>query len=204
MSLAELYNRNAGYWDSTLYRSAYHGAYVRLLKRFSNGRIIGHLQRVLDCGVGAGLLAESLINSGERPLALYGVDLSSSLLGMARWKLRSLGIDARLAFADVTNLPYRDGAMDLVMSALVLEHVPDPQLAMREMVRVLGHARPLILVATRSGAPDHYFRWKYGYRPYPASCILRWMTDSGLERVRPYELTGIARLFARAYVGVKA
>jgi demethylmenaquinone methyltransferase/2-methoxy-6-polyprenyl-1,4-benzoquinol methylase len=122
---------------------------------------------------------------------------------MARSKLSSYGIDARLAFADVSKLPYRDEAMDLVMTALVLEHVPEPPVALREMVRVLRHAGPLIIVATRSGAPDHYFRWKYRYRPFPASSILRWMAESGLEGVTPYELTGIARLFARAYVGVK-
>ena len=72
------------------------------------------------------------------------------------------------------------------------------------LVRVLRRDGLLIVVATRSGAPDHYFRWKYRYRPYAASSLLEWLTEAGLDNVRAHELSGIARLFARAYVGSEA
>jgi demethylmenaquinone methyltransferase/2-methoxy-6-polyprenyl-1,4-benzoquinol methylase len=202
MTLTEVYNRNAAYWNSKLYRTAYHRAYVRLFETLKRRSILGRPERVLDCGIGAGLLAESLIDAGERPV-IYGVDLSAALLGMAHSKLKNAGVAARLAFADVSSLPYRNQEMDLVMSALVLEHVPDPPAAIGEMVRVLRHDGLLIVVATRSGAPDHYFRWKYRYRPYGASLMLEWLTEAGLGNVRPYELSGIAHLFARAYVAVR-
>lgn len=36
------------------------------------------------------------------------------------------GAVPRLALADICRLPFRDSRMDLVMAALVLEHVPRP------------------------------------------------------------------------------
>jgi hypothetical protein len=38
---------------------------------------------------------------------------------------------------DMTDVPFKDGAFDLIVCVHVLEHVPDDRKAMREMVRVL-------------------------------------------------------------------
>jgi hypothetical protein len=38
---------------------------------------------------------------------------------------------------DMTDVPFKDGAFDLIVCVHVLEHVPDDRQAMREMVRVL-------------------------------------------------------------------
>lgn len=46
-----------------------------------------------------------------------------------------LDVDLR---ADITCLPFRDGAFDLVVCYHVLEHIPDDRAAMRELARVLS------------------------------------------------------------------
>jgi demethylmenaquinone methyltransferase/2-methoxy-6-polyprenyl-1,4-benzoquinol methylase len=203
MELSDIYDRNAGYWDSKLYRMAYAGAYTRLLRSLAHDQCIKGPIRVLDCGVGAGLFSEALLNAITSPVELNGVDISEQLLSMAKSKFRGRGVLARLAFADICHLPYRDEDMDLVLSALVLEHVADPMHAVRELARVLRHGRPLVIVATRRGAPDHYFRRKYRYEPYANSEILGWLRQAGLEQISCRPLSGIARFFARAYVGVR-
>jgi ubiquinone/menaquinone biosynthesis C-methylase UbiE len=158
---------------------------------------------VLDCGIGAGLLSEALFHIADCQPELNGVDLSSNLLALSAAKFNGQGAQARLVFGDICRLPYRNEQMDLVMSGLVLEHVAQPVDAVREMARVLRHSAPLVLIATRRGAPDHYFRRKYRYSPYREEVVSDWMKAAGLTQVRAQPLSGIARLFARAYIGMK-
>jgi len=203
MKLAEVYDQNAGYWDSTLYRTVYHGAYVRLFRTLQRAGALGRPKQVLDCGIGAGLLSEALLDIADWRPDLNGIDRSSKLLTMAESKFNRRGVRARLALGDIRSLPYRDEEMELVLSGLVLEHIPKPVDAVREMTRVLRRGSLLVLTATRRGAPDHYFRRKYRYTPYPAAALLSWMKEAGLTEVRAYPFSGIARFFARAYVGVR-
>ena len=202
-TLAEVYDQNAGYWDSWLYRAVYYRSYIRLLRTLECEGVLGRPVQVLDSGIGAGLLSEALLHIADWQMELNGVDLSSNLLAMSAAKFKVKGVPARLAFSDICRLPYRNEQMDLVMSGLVLEHVAQPLDAIREMARVLHKWRPLALIATRRGAPDHYFRQKYRYKPYTAEIISDWMKAAGLTEVRAQPLSGIANFFARAYIGIK-
>lgn len=66
--------------------------------------------------------------AGDRPVA-----------GLWRPRTHSTDRRARFAVADARRLPVADGRMDVVVSGLVLNFVPDPGQAAREMARV---ARP--------------------------------------------------------------
>jgi ubiquinone/menaquinone biosynthesis C-methylase UbiE len=115
---------------------------------------------------------------------LNGVDLSANLLAMSRTKFHRIDICARLAFADIRHLPYPNEQFDLAVSGLVLEHVAQPLEAVREMARVLRGGGTLVVVATRSGAPDFHFRWKYRYTPYSEGAVVDWMKTAGLANVQ--------------------
>jgi ubiquinone/menaquinone biosynthesis C-methylase UbiE len=204
MNLAEVYDRNSAYWDSTLYRAVYYRAYMRLFLALQREGALVEPVQALDCGVGAGLLSEALFRIAGRGIELHAVDLSANLLAMSAAKFNRLGVRARLAFADIRRLPYPDDQLGLVISGLVLEHIAQPLDAVREMARVLRRGGTLALVATRRGAPDFYFRRKYHYRPYPEGAIVDWMKTAGLRNVRVRPLSGIARFFASAYTGTRA
>jgi demethylmenaquinone methyltransferase/2-methoxy-6-polyprenyl-1,4-benzoquinol methylase len=204
MKLAEVYNRNAAYWDSRLYRSVYYSAYIRLFRALQREGSLRQRLQVLDCGIGAGLLSEALLRIAGYGIELNGVDVSSNLLAISAAKFNRQGVYARLAFGDIRRLPYGNEKLDLVISGLVLEHVAQPLDGLREMVRVLRRDGPLVVVATRRGAPDFYFRRKYRYRPYPEADIVDWMKAAGIANVRVRRLYGIAGIFARAYTGTKA
>jgi demethylmenaquinone methyltransferase/2-methoxy-6-polyprenyl-1,4-benzoquinol methylase len=93
--------------------------------------------------------------------------------------------------------------MDLVISGLALEHALDPQSAIREMTRVLRPGAHLVLVATLPSAPDFITRLIYRYTPLPPPKLEKWMTQTGLVDVSAYRLSGLARIFGRAFVGKK-
>lgn len=93
----------------------------------------GHLQpgRALDVGCGGGEFLAALQGQGWQ---VQGTEINASIAGFAR---RRRGLD--LTNADSACLPYASGCFDLITFWDVLEHLPDPCLALREAARL---ARP--------------------------------------------------------------
>ena len=90
--------------------------------------------RWLDIGCGTGALSAALLNAAE-PASLVGLDPSLAYVRMAQERHP----DPRATFAvgDSTALDLPDGAVDRVVSGLVLNFVPDQDAALREIRRVL-------------------------------------------------------------------
>jgi len=96
--------------------------------------------RVLDVGTGTGLLPFLLAGAVEAPASILGIDISSGMIETARRRLREeRGDDPRLRFErmDAEQLDLAPESFDVVLSAFALTHVPCPELAMREIFRVL-------------------------------------------------------------------
>lgn len=204
--VARLYDRTAWYWDSPAHRIAFRRAYFQLFERLLEDRPLAAaepLSRVLDCGIGTGLLSEALLRVTATPFDVYGIDLSVKMLARARSRLQRWGVRVHLQQGDVSALPFGDGEIDLVIGALVLEHVRDPLRALREMVRVLRAGAVVVVVTTRPAAPDKLFRVLYRFRPLPPESLIPWMEEAGLHDIQSHRLTGLARWFACAYTGRK-
>ncbi len=105
--------------------------------------------RWLDVGCGTGALTEAIVAAvtsdagdppeGPRPTRVFGIDPSTGFLAVARRLDR-----AAFAAGDAGALPVRDAALDVVVSGLSLNFVPDPGQAVAEYARV---AAPGALVA---------------------------------------------------------
>ncbi len=91
--------------------------------------------RILDLGAGTGR-ASRLLKSRFRRASVIAVDSAARMLGIARARQ---GWFARpdLVCADAHRLPFRDGAVDLIYSNLLLHWTEDPAVALAEMARVL-------------------------------------------------------------------
>jgi ubiquinone/menaquinone biosynthesis C-methylase UbiE len=83
---------------------------------------------VLDVGAGTGLGSGELVAAGARPVA---VDRSPDMLA---WQRSSR---PPAVVGDVTRLPLRDGAVDDVLAAFVLNHLEDPAAGLAELARVI-------------------------------------------------------------------
>lgn len=88
--------------------------------------------RWLDVGCGTGALSAAILAQAS-PLALTGIDPSEGFLATARQRL---GERITLHRASAAALPLADSAVDITVSALMLNFVPDPVAALREMARV--------------------------------------------------------------------
>ena len=95
---------------------------------------------VLDVGCGPGWLTRHLASRG---LAVSGIDVSISMLRLARTNNPGLGFAA----ASLTQIPVAEGALAGVFCWYVLHHVPDEDLgpAIRELTRVIAPGGSLML-----------------------------------------------------------
>lgn len=88
--------------------------------------------RWLDVGCGTGALAGAIAQR-TRPARLAGIDPSP---GFLRTASERVGGDADFLVGDAQSLPFEDHEFDASVSAVALNFVPDPGLAVREMQRV--------------------------------------------------------------------
>ena len=114
----EIYEGHAAEYEALISREDHTGS---ILKAIQDIVAIEGLD-VLDLGAGTGRLAALLAPRVRRVLAF---DLSPHMLGLARNKFRSLGLQPRwlAAAADHRQLPLASGAADLIVSGWSVSYV---------------------------------------------------------------------------------
>lgn len=94
--------------------------------------------RVLDAGCGKGRFARALL--AEYPsVDMWGVDLSDAML-------RCVPPPIRTKQGSLLNLPFPDCSFDCVFSVEALEHAVNPQVAVKELCRVLKPGGKVVIV----------------------------------------------------------
>jgi SAM-dependent methyltransferase len=120
--------------DSAEQASQYYRRYVHFVLQHATNRT----NRILDVGCGNGWSTWLFRQKGHEA---YGTDLHAGPLEAQR-------IDEFIPYvsADVQRLPFADATFDVVAMHTVLEHVPDPERALRECLRVLRRGGRLVVV----------------------------------------------------------
>ena len=120
--VGEAYERYVGRWSR-----AVAGLFVRRL-----GVPAG--LRWLDVGCGTGALTAAVLRIGD-PAEVLGVDPSDGFVAHARQEIGDPR--ARFTVGDARALPFPDGRFDAAVSGLVLNFVPEPEVAVAELARVV-------------------------------------------------------------------
>jgi len=106
---------------------------------------------ILDVGCGSGSLWEESAARVPQGTELWLCDLSAGMVRSARGKLRTLVLATRASVADAQNLPFASESVDLVLANHMLYHVPELDVALSEIHRVLRPGGILLATTVGSG-----------------------------------------------------
>jgi SAM-dependent methyltransferase len=116
----------------------------------------------LDVGCGTGALSAAIMDRCS-PSSVAGVEPSEGFLNTAR---ENLAGRAELRQGSATSIPLADGSVDVVVSGLVLNFVPDQHAALAEMARV-----------TREDGTIAAYVWDYAAKME----LIRFFWDAAVE-----------------------
>lgn len=132
---------------------------------------------IVDLGCSTGYLLKQL-GTAHPEATLVGVDLVQAGLR----KAHKLLPEARLLQADACALPLADDSVDAVVSANLLEHLPDDLKALAEIARILRPAGiAALIVPGGRGTYDYYDRFLGHERRYGRHELAKKARAAGLE-----------------------
>lgn len=106
----------------------------RLAPRFLSWLGVSEGRHWLDVGCGTGALCAAILEHCA-PASVAGVEPSEGFLASAK---QNLAGRAALHQGAAASIPLADGSVEVVVSGLVLNFVPDPRAALTEMQRVVA------------------------------------------------------------------
>jgi demethylmenaquinone methyltransferase/2-methoxy-6-polyprenyl-1,4-benzoquinol methylase len=115
---------------NTLLSAGVHHLWRRKAVRWSGVR---EGDRVLDCATGTGDLAIAFAKKVGPSGRVIGTDFVPEMLTLARAK----SSDITFEVADVTHLPYEEGAFDIASISFGIRNVGEPRKGIAEMARVV-------------------------------------------------------------------
>lgn len=122
-----------------------HPAMKILLKIFRKS------SEVLDMGCGEGTRLSTLLTSSKKvAVRAFGVDASALAIKLARKKYPQINFQ----IANLEKLPFKDSQFNLLYSAYVFEHLINPEIVLKESLRILKKEGRLMLIAPNFGAPN--------------------------------------------------
>ncbi|HEX5425165.1 MAG TPA: class I SAM-dependent methyltransferase [Candidatus Acidoferrales bacterium] len=142
-------------------------------------------ENVIDIGCGTGTLAIAAKRDvGERGMAC-GVDASPQMLVRAIKKARKAGLEVDFRNAAVEALPFRDSQFDVVLSTLMLHHLPAKvrEQCLQEIRRVLKPGGRALIIDFGPPEPrkttiiDHFHH--HGHASLPS--MIELVQRSGME-----------------------
>ena len=154
-------------------------------RRFS----LAGMKTILDVGSGAGQLAQHLLKYADPGTQIYCTDLSQPMLRRARRRLK--GGSPTFVTADLTALPFPNDSFDGVTCGYVLEHLPDPQLGLAELARVMRPGARMFLLTTEDTIYGAWTSRFWCCRTYNRKELMRQCESLGLRWQRELWLTRV-------------
>ncbi|GAB10666.1 putative methyltransferase [Gordonia araii NBRC 100433] len=175
-------------WEAETYDDKWSISYDERCIEYARGRfdaIVPDAElpygRAMELGCGTGFFLLNLMQSG---IAEKGsvTDLSPGMVKVALRNAENLGLDVDGRVADAEKIPYEDNTFDLVVGHAVLHHIPDVELSLREVLRVLKPGGRFVFAGEPSTIGDFYARWLSRATWYATTNITRLPALGGWRR----------------------
>lgn len=176
MNSKKYFEKVAGQWDRM--RKSFFSDNVREKALAAANVKAGQL--AADIGAGTGFISEGLVKKGLKVIA---VDQSQAMLEEMKKKLSRFDtIDYRIGESD--DLPIADETVDAIFSNMYLHHVESPQIAIKEMVRVLKTGGKIVI----TDLDEHEYEFlriehKDQWMGFKRKDIKKWFIEAGLQNV---------------------
>ena len=172
----EYFEEVSGRWD--VLRKSFYGDDVR--DAVLNAARVLPEDIVLDVGAGTGFLTEGAAKIARKIIAL---DFSEAMTGESRAKLSGRSVEFKIG--NVEQIPLPDGSVDAVIGNMILHHCLNPDIAVKEMARVLAPGGRLALSDLQQHnyeflRKEHADRWLGFDIPYVRSLL----DKAGLNDIR--------------------
>lgn len=110
---------------------------------------------ILEIGIGQGADMMEFARAGA---ICHGVDITDNHLKLTALNAKLRGFDVNLYKVDATKLPFPDGSIDCVYSCGVLHHIPDVELVIKEIRRVLKPGGQVMIALYYKWSAFHIFQ----------------------------------------------
>jgi len=151
-------------WRSGIAYERFMGRWSTLIgQKFLNWLAIGPSRSWLDVGCGTGSLTKLILET-HQPKEIISIDSSSDFISHAQGSITNPSVHFKVGLAQ--SLELDSNSMDAVVSGLVLNFVPQPKVAILEMLRV-----------TKPGGKIGIFLWDYA----EGMQMLRYFWDAAVE-----------------------
>jgi demethylmenaquinone methyltransferase / 2-methoxy-6-polyprenyl-1,4-benzoquinol methylase len=134
--IRSMFSEIAGGYDlaNTILSAGIHHLWRKALVKWSGAR---PGLKVLDCATGTGDLALEFKKTVGADGDVIGTDFCAEMLSFAPGKSEKLGLPVRFEQADVTQLPYADGAFNIASISFGIRNVQNPEKGVSELGRVV-------------------------------------------------------------------
>jgi ubiquinone/menaquinone biosynthesis C-methylase UbiE len=154
-------------WEASTYDEKWSISYDERCIDYARDRFVAAVGRddmarwpygeALELGSGTGFFLLNLMQAGVAAKG-HVTDLSPGMVQAAVRNGTELGLDVEGRVADAESIPYDDASVELVVGHAVLHHIPDVELALREVLRVLRPGGRFVFAGEPTTIGDWYAR----------------------------------------------
>ena len=148
----EVFDEIAPGWYNFRHRSIFTRELEELVGRWRGGRLLN-----VGCGHGPDFVPF------RQGYELYGIDLSSKMLELAKKYADKYNLTINLAQADASEIPYRDDCFDYAIAVATYHHIEGEEerlKALRELKRVLKPGGEAFITAWNKWQPRFWLKKK--------------------------------------------
>jgi demethylmenaquinone methyltransferase/2-methoxy-6-polyprenyl-1,4-benzoquinol methylase len=176
------YDAAAPRWGDKMRALGYYDGYLGFLSSRQRGP--ARDMRVIDVGAGTAAFAEAWVAVNGQPRHLALVEPSRAMLEYGQTALIRRGVDPQLVQSTLAEAHVEPS--DEVLAAHVIEHCPDPLVALRQIRALLRPGGRLYLVASKPHWCNVIIWLQWRHRTFSQEEILTLLDEAGLETEQVY------------------